>query len=479
MDSELLVGDRSDFVGRRDRFFVSAMGLLLALQIVLPLPGTIALRVFLIVINLGLCGYLFYKRRPVLAHMQTFRLPALLYAALTLWILFGAAFLSIDSVRSFAEFNGQWLRAFMLFAIGALTAMLFATAPRSRRLLLIIALAGLVFHIGYLDLDGLLTFAKTGHVPQRIGGLTDGPDKVNFMTNAFVAFLLAEAYFILFSRAPRLFSRPVFVLLAAMSLFAFYIEAMRNGVACFVLSILVFVLIYVGDKERRSNRLRLALNVLALSAIALSTVYMSAETDHRWGALDATIPIALDTTHNKAWLNQKKFAFPRLPNGQPVNPSNYLRIAWFKEGLKMVGEHPLGIGYDRNAFGHELQRKYHDGSGGGSSHSGLLDMLIATGIPGALLWLAFLLSILKVSLDCFRRTNSYYALALFFVVLDYSSRMVVDGIVRDHIFEQFMLFVGLLSVMTVLDVGVSTTHGVSMGSSITKRVVEDPVSSRT
>jgi O-antigen ligase len=75
-------------------------------------------------------------------------------------------------------------------------------------------------------------------------------------------------------------------------------------------------------------------------------------------------------------------------------------------------------------------------------------MFIATGIPGGVLWLALLFTLLKLSLDAFRHTHSFYALAPFFVVLDFSLRMTLDGIVRDHVFQQFMLFVGLLAGFT-------------------------------
>jgi len=78
-------------------------------------------------------------------------------------------------------------------------------------------------------------------------------------------------------------------------------------------------------------------------------------------------------------------------------------------------------------------------------------MFIATGVPGGLLWLALLFAVLKLSLNAFRRTHSFYALALFFVVLDFSLRMTIDGIVRDHVFQQFMLVVGLLAGITGLE----------------------------
>ena len=84
-----------------------------------------------------------------------------------------------------------------------------------------------------------------------------------------------------------------------------------------------------------------------------------------------------------------------------MDASAYMRIAWFKEALVFIGEHPLGIGYGRNAFGHGIKIKY--GKRVGHSHSGILDLTIGTGIPGALLWLGFLLSLVYLA---FRRFNT-------------------------------------------------------------------------
>jgi len=422
---------------------------LLVLHFVLPLPNTIALRLLLIAVVLGFFGYRYYRYRPSLAHLEILRGAGALYAVLSLWIVLGAFVLSLDTARSFAEINGQWLRPFLLFTIGAGAATLFGSTPHARRLLVTASLGALMIHVVYLDLAGLIAVAQTGAFPLRMPGLTNGPDKVSFMTNMVCAFLLADLYFVLNTRKP-VFLRPLalFIGVGAACLLALYLESMRNGIIAFVLSLLVAIAIYLKTGAIRFRVQHLAA-VLAVFLITAGLIYASAESDKRWAALAETIPLALDTDTHKAWLDGR-YPLPQLPHGEAVNDSNYLRVAWAKEGLQILKEHPLGVGYDRNAFGHALQAKY-GASGGGSSHSGLLDMFIATGVPGGLLWLALLFAVLKLSLNAFRRTHSFYALALFFVVLDFSLRMTIDGIVRDHVFQQFMLVVGLLAGITGLE----------------------------
>ena len=422
---------------------------LLVLHFVLPLPNTIALRLFLIAAGLGFFGYRCYRDRPSLAHLAILRPVGILYAVLSLWILFGALFVSTDPARSFAEINAHWLRAFLLFAIGISAATLFGSTPHSRRLLVAASVGALMIHVVYLELDTLITLAQTGDLSLRMPGLTNGPDKVSFMTNLICAFVLADLYFVSSAKKP-VFLRPLpmFVCVGVISLLALYLGSMRNGIIAFVISLAVGIALYLKANATRLHMRHLASVCMAL-LVAVGLMYASAESDKRWAALADTIPIALDTDRHKAWLDHRQ-PLPQLPDGKEVNHSNYVRIAWAKEGLQMVAEHPLGVGYDRNAFGRASQAKY-GLSGAGSTHSGLLDMFIATGVPGGLLWLALLFTVLKLSLDAFRRTQSFYALALFFVVLDFSLRMTIDGIVRDHIFQQFMLFAGLLAGITALE----------------------------
>jgi O-antigen ligase len=75
-------------------------------------------------------------------------------------------------------------------------------------------------------------------------------------------------------------------------------------------------------------------------------------------------------------------------------------------------------------------------------------MAIGTGIPGVLLWTAFLGSLAWFGLRRFLDTRNYAALALFFVILDFSTRLLLDSVTKDHMLQQFVLVTGLLAVQT-------------------------------
>lgn len=162
-----------------------------------------------------------------------------------------------------------------------------------------------------------------------------------------------------------------------------------------------------------------------------------------------TVPIALDTTNNKAWLDSKKYEYPKLSNGETVSSSNYERPAWVKEGLILISENPLGVGYGRNAFGHgsrQIRRS------GGHSHSGIIDLGIGTGIPGMALWVLFLGALVYYGFSSFKNTVVILARRLFFIASGFCFRMIVDSVIRDHMLEQFMFLAGFLLTMSAREI---------------------------
>jgi hypothetical protein len=219
-----------------------------------------------------------------------------------------------------------------------------------------------------------------------------------------------------------------------------------------VLMLLLLAWFYLREHHVRLNKLALSAGIAAMTVILLGGVALvvSARQSSSLNKLIDTIPIAWDTEYYKTWQDENPDSWPKLPNGETVDVSLYQRIAWLKEGLLLVRDHPFGNGFGRNAFGHGLKAKY--GRGGGHSHSGLLDMVIGLGIPGALLWLGFFASLAVIAWRLSRAGPNYAAILLLLLLLDYGVRMVLDSVVRDHMLQQFMFLAGLAAVLTVAEV---------------------------
>ena len=134
-----------------------------------------------------------------------------------------------------------------------------------------------------------------------------------------------------------------------------------------------------------------------------------------------------------------------------------MRIAWMKEGIRLVAEHPWGLGFDRDAFGAGLKLKY-GGDGGGSSHSGWLDWTSGTGIPGTLLLIGFFASVIAMGARSYMLLHRPQGLLLIFLVTGFAGRMLLDGISRDHSFQQFMFLIGVLLPMLSSELKPSHNH---------------------
>ena len=76
-----------------------------------------------------------------------------------------------------------------------------------------------------------------------------------------------------------------------------------------------------------------------------------------------------------------------------VSLTNYERIAWAKEGIKLAMQNPLGYGLIERSFGRLTKINWPD-SKLHQSHSGWIDLVLGLGIPGFLLISTVLLTLL-------------------------------------------------------------------------------------
>ena len=430
---------------------IAALALLGLLFFVWPLPRTISLRDLLLVLILLVSGYLAWRQGRLHGNLRTLLAPAIMIAALTVWMYFVALFISPESAWSIDELSSQWIRALVALVVGVVVAMAVGPDSDFKQKILLVIFAALLLHVLIVDTLAVKQWSQELMAHQefgRISGLAGGPDKSNYLTNLFLCFLLAESLYRLLSKKRALpFSNVLLGSTAGIALFSMFAERMRNGVAVFVLMLLIVGLLWLLAQKNKLRKTGLVVVAAALVVITLGGLSLAAAI--KGGSdlkkLIETAPVAWDTEHHLGWLDEKKYGLPALPNGETVDPSAYMRIAWLKQGLLIIGEHPFGIGFGRNAYGHGLKAKY--GEGAGHSHSGLLDFAIGTGIPGALLWLGFLVSLLRLAWKRTRATHSHAAILLMLLLLDFGARMFLDSVIRDHMLQQFMLLVGFASVI--------------------------------
>ncbi len=414
-----------------------------------PVPGTVSLRDLLLLLVLLVFGYLAWRNGRWRDPPRALIVPATLLALLTAWMYGVAFFVSPETAWSLGEINSQWLRGLLALLGGVLVSVsLRSDAVALQRVLLMIVIA-LTLHVAYVDLEAVY-FWTSGWDFERLAGLAGGPDKSNYITNMLFCFLFAELVYRFANKKKALpVNNMILGSVLAVTLASVFVERTRNGIM-----VLALLLLATGLLSLFAMRTRLRKTVLVTAAVALLFIIIGGlgvansikplASDFR--NLAASVSIAWDTERYTAWRNDKQAA-PVLPSGETIDTSIYQRIAWFKEGLLIVTEHPWGIGFGRNAFGHGLKAKY--GEGAGHSHSGLLDLAIGTGVPGVVLWLGFLAGLGHVAWKQYRQAPSFAALLLLLLSLDFGARMVVDSVIRDHMLQQFMLLAGFAAVLAV------------------------------
>jgi len=408
------------------------------LLFVLPLPHTIAIRNILFgILLLLLIVKAFPKFKEIFEKVDKFILISL--GILTLWMFINASFISHYTSLALKEIWGQWIIPVFYLIIGLIIGYLY-----SYKTILEIIIIALFIHVLYVDLNELNHYLKTHQIITRLPGLTGGPDKSNYLTNLLLAFLITEIIFRVRKTKQYLsFNNIILGTMFILTILSSVFEGMRNGVVA-ILFLFISSLVFMFYKNSLISKKLKIFVILSLLGFISIPAYYNFTHDVRWRTFIQTIPIALNTEKNKAWLNSKKYPYPTLPNGQRVSSSNYERIAWFKMGLEEILKNPLGYGYDRNAFKHSLKEdvRFKNEVNVGHSHSALIDLTLGIGIPGLVLWLSFVFYLLYLSISYFKKYISYFAVLLFFNIAGFVTRSVVDSNMRDHMFLTFMLIIG-------------------------------------
>ena len=375
-------------------------------------------------------------------------LLAKLYLLLSVWLLATVLFAD-DPLDSLSEFRRDWAMGFVALMIGVLMARLASIncLPGLNRITLLASIGlGLVLPVLIQAGQSLIVFVQQHALVPWEASLF-GRTSLSLGHNLLYGLLLADALGRASGRK-RLLPLPKAALQAAfvLSFVCTYLLSTRNGTLGVLVITLFAALIYWHQHRQRINKWRLAalacVMLLAMGAYAK----LSLDAEPRWHAFGESARLALDTQRHRAWLKDS-IPLPHMSNGQPVDHSAYMRLAWFKEGALAIVDYPLGVGFGRNAYGHALQRKYGEGRGRSHSHSGLVDFTLSAGIPGLVLWLAFSASVWRLGWRAYIEKRDAVGLALIMLIAGTLLRMIVDSNLRDHGLEQYLFLLAVFATL--------------------------------
>lgn len=437
-------------------FFAYALAFLVL--IVWPMPGTIAVRhsALALLLLTVFAGLVSNWREST--HVCPPKIPRTIYLVLTAWICLVILLWGQEPALSWSEFVPQWIVPTLVALIGwglVRWSYIYNKQQSLIKMVFFSMFAGVVIQ----DLMGALYFLETGvqpfrqasvlYIPRLVEGVPflqafqgDFGERFSFVNNTFAAFVLAEIGQRLLTRK-RWLHVPNWVLslsLLAVILCSYWLNFRNGNIG--LLSLLGFfgvLLIFAHRARFRVWQKFLLVGFLCVLLAGLAVVFV--KSDPRWKTFIETAQIVVSGDATNAWVDGRDIAiYPRLSDGNPVEGSAYLRMSWIKEGLKMSLRYPMGTGFSRSAFFDTLDREFQRNGEirGGHAHSGMIDFLVANGIPGAALWVAFLASCAWVGWGMVRQGNVAQGLTVVFLVAGFFNRSLLDSNIRDNVLQQFL-----------------------------------------
>jgi len=423
------------------------LGLFSFLIFILSINGTMALRNALAVILLVSLITLVIRGQANLHSIfksKEFRWIAGSLVVFVLYVLFHSIYLSHEMLWSLSEFKSHIFYPFLYFTMGILLASYVSQSEHiTKETLITIFFYSIFIHILYLDLVALDKLFHDGVMMRRYGGLMDSPVQPNYLTNILLAMIIAEfVYRLRVKKQVLKVSNGVLYLLLIACIFSTFVEALRLGDIALVFLGIGSSMAFLYKNNQYSVGIK---RFIATSLIIILTIPLAynLNTDPRWAKLIETIPLAMDTSNSMHWLDRSQKA-PKTESGHEVKGSNYERIAWAMKALEYSKENPMGVGFGRNAFGHAMEERHGSlATRGGSAHSSILDLTVGAGIFATLLWLFFVYRVSKIAVKNFEKYYDYFSLLTLFLIMGYVGRGFVDANMRDHMFLQFMLILGI------------------------------------
>ncbi len=422
---------------------------------ILPIPHTLTIRESALFISLIILFILLRRSgAEIPKYFSSLKVQVALYFIFIAWVLIVALFISKDTTWALHEIKTQWVMGSLSLVFG-----LGLAAISRKGIIKISAVVAIMFwtlavHVLAINVDGIYCIitntcaanASNGLTAMTagVGGLTIGPIDGSLLTSLFFVFLISESivrivYKKRFIKAPW----PLIVIFLLLVAGSSFLTGMRNIVEIpAIIAGAILILFFAGGEARRKALLA-SLIILPLCFAVLAFTYKS---DSRWGELKDSLDLVMQEEEPATILAfASDFVFPTLPDNRPVNRSNFIRFVKYRVGVDIIRNYPLGIGFGRNAFGHYLQGRYNRGVGY-NSDSSMMDIAIGAGLPGVGLFLAFIISIIVISLRAFIKKRDFYALLLSLIIICFSARMVFDSVLRDHLLVMFLFITGVLSV---------------------------------
>lgn len=383
-----------------------------ALYLTWSLPEIVGVRNTALIVGALLGLYPVYQYRYYF--LQKSAIPIWLIVTLFAWATFHLFFLSQDYALQLLEFKRIWKYAAIaaIFALGFGLSLMGATnsegasEQNKRNPYWAVIFFGLCTPALLYLLKYLLTMygARWGIEPPPYLRIYCCSQPYYVPKSDYVAFCLPPLVIALgqiealFSRHKKFllpqYSAMLFYLsVAAVILFLFYAQNIKNGMAYGLLFIGLFLFRFLRNNKSIGWKKKIGATVIVLICL-IAALYLHLQKNHSWKTLIADTKVAVQLERYQYWKYGGVLGYPDNEFGKIVSPTNYERVAWFKAGLQLASQMPLGFGLVEGSFKHMAQTRWPETTNLSHSHSGWLDLVLAIGIPGFAMIFCALVSVL-------------------------------------------------------------------------------------
>jgi hypothetical protein len=404
------------------------------------IPHTIAIRYS---IALSLLIAIFYFKPNWKELGKFFWLPAIWIAYLLIY-----TFLLADNFQiAIKGFRGEWLKSILFIIMGFGAGLILSKSKNQDRLFLAFGLASLIPILTHLYLFTLKAI-ETKTIPFAYWGIHEHHADLGYTGLQAITFL--TIYFVLFTK--NVTSKLLLMLLIGFSIISPIVAKSRAGIAFALLALTLSssLSLKFSSKESLLNKRRvwgLTFIVLIVSVFFISKISDS----DRWSGIfermgsgfhGNSISIICDGPNAL----QNHLSIQGLPLTEKDNAliknlgtGDSYRITTARAGIELLTEFPMGMSGTKDAYAAAIRTKClapkipmdH-------THNGWIDTALSIGVPGVLIYAAFMLMFIVFSFNLTKDKNQHvraWAIALLSLSILWALRAIFDSVQRDQMLE--------------------------------------------
>jgi len=429
------------------------------LLLIWPISNTIALRNGLLIAG-TILALIVLKRFSYTKNLLRF-LPISLGIGMFIWVLVHFLFLSQDPILQLHELGSTWKRSFLAFLVGVATGLVVRQRPHQTNFLWLGIYASFLFLLA----DYLIAFTQTGQVfMPRYYFVSPFGNKINtvIMGIIFISAVCGSAAF-------QYRKMNVEKIGVRLGLSAFWLSGVllilfsyttiidtRNGIGIATILLTAWIVTIMltklsSLKNRPSSNFNTSywksLIVLAVPLVVLLYFIQGhLQINRGWNHFFEDLQIATQIDRYPQWQNTPQLGYPKTASGEMVYPNNYERAAWATAGVDSIAKNPLGYGLLEHSLERVIKQSYPNATIK-SAHSAWIDYGLAFGIPGLMLTLGALISIISIALRQMHTSTSPAALIAIWVSVGLLLTFTFAEVSSKHSIEILFFSIALLSAM--------------------------------